>query len=145
VAEILEESLAAAEQHGDDGEMHLVDEPSTKVLPDGGSPAPQQNITVTGSFACCAQSRLDPAIDKMEGGSPLRFDGGTRVVREHEDRVMKRGLCSPPAGPVAVASRPTDRTEHVPTHDGGANAGLPLRHEVVIYSMASAFPAGHLR
>jgi hypothetical protein len=112
-AEIVEGSFPATEQHGHNGEMHLIDERSPKVLPDGGRPAPHKNITATSSITSCAQSLVDPAVNEMEGSSPLHFDGGTRLVSENEDRMSKGRLLSPPAGPLAVAPRSTYRTEHV--------------------------------
>ena len=64
-------------------------------------------------------------------------------MSEHEDRVMKGGMFSPPAGPLAL---PTGHVsaEHVPAHDGGAHASLPLREEVIVESLATAFSADHL-
>jgi hypothetical protein len=66
------------------------------------------------------------------------------VVSEHEDWVMKRGILSPPAGPIAFAPRATYRSEHVPSHDRGAHTRSPPREEVIVESLASAFSANHL-
>ena len=51
-AKIVEESLAATEQDRHHYEMHFIDEPTVKVLPDGGCAAADQNIKVT----CCFKS-----------------------------------------------------------------------------------------
>src|ERR1022692_382349 len=114
-----------------------------KVLPDGGCATSDKNITVTRCSACCAASRFDTAVDEIEGGSSLHLNWRMRVVSEHEDRVMKGGILSPPAGPLALAPRATYWTEHVPTHDGGAHTRFPLREEVVVESLATAFSANH--
>src|SRR5450631_779261 len=54
------------------------------------------------------------------------------MVSEHEDRVMKGRILSPPAGPIALAPWATYWAEHVPTHDGGTHTRFPLREEVVV-------------
>jgi len=101
-AEIVEESFAAAEQHGHSCEVQLVDQRSTKVLPDGGRPAPHKNITAASSFTSCTQGCLDPAVDEMEGGSTLHFDRRVRVVRKYENWMMEGGFLAPPARPLDV-------------------------------------------
>ena len=80
----------------------------------------------------------------MESCSSLHFDRSMRVVSEHEDRVMKGGLLSPPAGPLAIAPGSTYRPEHVPTHDGGAHTRSPLREVLVIDPRVAAVIADHL-
>src|ERR1039458_6937977 len=80
----------------------------------------------------------------MEGCSPLHLYRSMRLVSEHEDRVMIGGVLSPPAGPLALVPRSTYRAEHVPTHDRGTHTRSPLREEVVVESLPSAFSADHL-
>src|SRR5579883_2095160 len=141
-AEIVEESFAAAEQHWHNCEVHLVDEGSTKVLPDRVRPAPHKNITAASSFTSGTQRCLDPAVDEMEGRSPLHFDRRMRVVRKYKDLVMEGGFFSPPARPLGLTPRAADRTEHVPAHDGGTDTRRPLREEGVVEPLTSTFSAG---
>ena len=74
----VEKSFAAAEQHGHDRQVQLINEPGTEVLPNGGCAASHENIAVVGNFGRCAESRGDPAVNEMAGGSSLQFDRRTR-------------------------------------------------------------------
>ena len=96
-AEIVEQSFTATEQDRHNRNVHFIDQRSTKVLPDGGCATSHQDITVTGRFEGCSESFFDPAVDEMEGCSPLHFDRSMRLVSEHEDRVTKRRILSPPS------------------------------------------------
>ena len=66
------------------------------------------------------------------------------MVSEYEDRVMKGRFLSPPACPLTVIPRATYRTEHVATHDGGADTNFPPREELVVESLTAAFLTDHL-
>jgi len=142
-AEIVEESFASTEQDRHDRQMQFIDERIAKVLPDGGCAASDEDITFTRCFESCAESCPDPAVDEMEGCSPLHFDWRTWMVSEYEHRVVKRGILSPPAVPIGSAPRATNRSEHVPTHDGGAHTGFPPREEFVVEPLAPARLADH--
>ena len=144
VGEIFEESFAASEQGRHNHQMHFIYKRSTKVLPDGGCAASDQNIAATRCFEGWSESFFDPTVHEMEGRSSLHFDRSMRLVSEHEDRMMKGRILSPPAGPLALAPGATYRPEHVPTHDGGTHTRFPLREEVIVESLTTAFSADHL-
>src|ERR1700722_6897339 len=80
----------------------------------------------------------------MERRPPVHFDRRARVVSEHEYRVVKGRILSPPADPLVLDPRPTYRAEHVPPHDGGAHARSPRREELVVEPLLSAVNADHL-
>jgi hypothetical protein len=106
--------------------MHFIDQRSSKVLPDGGRSASDKDILIIGRFGGCAEICFDPAVNEMEGRSPLHFDRSMWLVSEDEDRVTNGGPLSPPTAPLAVAPRSTYRAEHFPTHDGGTHANAHL-------------------
>jgi hypothetical protein len=143
-AEIIEESFAATQQDGHHHQMQLIDERGTKVLPDGGRSTSEKDIVVTGGIEGCTEGCFDSTFNEIESCSPLHFDRSMRLVSKHEHRVVEGGNLSPPAGPLALAPRSSDRAEHVPAHDGGAHARFPLREEVVVQSLSSTFSADHL-
>src|ERR1700722_13894006 len=58
--------------------------------------------------------------------------------------MMKGRILSPPARPLALVPRTTDRAEHVPTHDGGTDTGSSLREEGIVDPLITAFSADHL-
>ena len=45
-----EQVFSAAQQHGADGDVHLVDEPGLQVLPDGGHATTQAHVQVGRSW-----------------------------------------------------------------------------------------------
>src|SRR5437870_3284054 len=130
--EVFEEPLAAAEQDGHDHEVHLVDQASAEVLLDRGNAAAESDVISVGGLEPSLERRLDAVVNEVERGPALHRDGRTWVVGEHEHRVVERRVVPPPAGPLVAAPRPADRAEHVAPHDGGANAGVALRDELVI-------------
>ena len=62
------------------------------------------------------------------------------MAREDEDRLVVRRIVSPVALPRLVAPRSRPATEHVSTHDGGADvAGYPLRNRCARVDLPAFF------
>src|SRR5579862_1689819 len=68
-AEVVEEPFAGTQQDRRNHKMHLIDQRSTKVLPDGGRTASDKDILIPGRFGGCAESCFDPALNEMKGCS----------------------------------------------------------------------------
>src|SRR5207244_1028458 len=55
-----------------------------------------------------------------------------------------RRVRAPPSLPVRIGPRTAHRSEHVPTHDPGANLAESARGEIVVGSRGAALVAEHL-
>ena len=73
---IVEESFATPEQDRHNHQMHLIDERSTQVLPNGGCTASDQYITVARCFEGCVESCFDPTVDEVKRCPPCISIGG---------------------------------------------------------------------
>ena len=76
--------LAAAEQHGPDGQVELVDEPSTQILPGRRYATAQAHIIARGDFVGLSQRGLDPVRDEVKHCAAFHGQRGTRVVGQDE-------------------------------------------------------------
>src|SRR5687768_10895532 len=61
-----EEVLAAAEDHGRNRKVHLVDQPRGEVLPNGRGAAAEPDVLALGRLPRALQGRLDAIGDEME-------------------------------------------------------------------------------
>ena len=84
--QIVEQPRAAAEQHGDEVDPQLVEQPGLEVLLGDVRPAAQVDVLAAGRLARLRQRRLDAVGDEVEGGAALHHERLARVVREDEDR-----------------------------------------------------------
>src|SRR5207342_3552433 len=101
--------------------VQLIEEARPEELPDRARPAGDQDVLAARGLARLFEGRLDAAVDEVERRAALHRDGRMGVVSEHVRRVVVRLFVSPPAGPLLVAPWSSDRTEHVASHDGGAD------------------------
>ena len=72
--EIVQGSLAPAQQDRHDHEVQLVDQRRAEVLPDGGGTPADEDVLVTGRLGGGTEGGLDPSVDEVEGRSPLEFE-----------------------------------------------------------------------
>jgi hypothetical protein len=73
-AEIVEESFASTEQDRHKRQMYFIDWRGTKVLPDGGCATSDEDVSATRCFEGGTESSFDPAVDEIEGCSPLHLN-----------------------------------------------------------------------
>ena len=81
--------------------MNLIDERSSKVLPDGGCPASDKNITITRCFEGCAAGDEDPFVE-LHTSNPERIveilvgPGGVTIKRDRVIAHEQSRHCLPP-------------------------------------------------
>jgi len=63
------------------------------------------------------------------------------MVGEHEHWMMERWVLAPPTHPMLVAPWPTQRAEHVTSHDRCANADISLGSERIIHAFVTLLSA----
>jgi hypothetical protein len=132
VVEVVEEPLAAAEQHRRDVHLELIDQPGPEVLLRGRRATSDDHVLPGGCLHRALERGLDPVRHEMERGPTLHLERRAGVVGEDEDGVVVRRVLTPPAAPLLVAPRPTHRAEHVPAHDPGADVLVPGRRPLVV-------------
>ena len=115
----VEQPLAAPEQRRHQIDLHLVDETRREVLLRGVRAAGERDVL---SLAAATRALRSAAFDAVgherERGAAIERERCARVMRQHEDGVMKRGVVAPPAVPRRfLAPRARVAAEHVATHD----------------------------
>ena len=87
-----------AEQHRDDVELQLVDQPGAPGTAGRASaPPPSRDVLAAGGLAGLRQRRLDAVGDEVEGGAALHLERLALVVGEDEDRHVEGRVLAPPA------------------------------------------------
>src|SRR2546428_13433683 len=87
--------------------MHLVDEAGTQVLLDRGCASAKPDVCAVRCFERPLERRFDSVGDEVERGPALHRDRSTRVMGEHENRVVIwRGVAPPPPPPVVLSPAP---------------------------------------
>lgn len=69
--EVIEESLAGPEQDGHDHDVQLVDQSSSQVPLDGGSPASDSDVPTIGRVERLLEGRLDSVLNEMKVVPPF--------------------------------------------------------------------------
>src|SRR6266511_3338765 len=115
--EALKEVLSAAQHHGPNREMEVVDEPGGQILADRGDAAAQAHIHSPGRGFRLLQRRLNSVGHEMKGGAALHRDRLARVVRQYERRDVIGRLVSPPSLPALVRPRAAHGSKHVSPQD----------------------------
>ena len=106
VSEVVEQPLAAAEQHGHDAQLHLVDEPARRYCwTTVGAAADVHVLARRRRPRACSSAASMPSVTNVKRRAALHLERLARVVREHEDRV--RGM---------AARRPTSRSSGSSPH-----------------------------
>src|ERR1700677_893171 len=96
------------------------------------APPPTRTSRSPAASEAASRAAPIPPSTKWNVVPPLHFERRTRMVGQHEDRVMKGRILSPPRRPPVLAPRATEGAEHVPTHDGRTPSRSPLREEPVV-------------
>src|SRR5919106_5503276 len=128
----LEESLSPSQQNRRDGHMQLINEALTKVLLNGVRTTTNAHVHPVGGLARLVESLMNAACDKMERRVAFHLYGRARVMGQDEDGNVIGRVVPPPPLPFIVWPRPTDRSEHVPSEDPGADILEAPRGEVLV-------------
>jgi predicted ester cyclase len=122
VPEVVEEAGTATEQHRNDVQLELVQQPRGQILLDDLAAAPQHDVFGAGGLLCLFERGLDSVGDEVERRPSLHLDRITRVMGEDEHGVVVGRVVTPPARPLLVSPGTTaGRAEHVPAHHRGAD------------------------
>src|SRR5919106_6627582 len=114
VLDALEQSLAVAEKHGNQVNLHFVDQASAQVLPGGAPPTRERYIQPPRGAPRQLERCRDAIGYKREGRSALERERRAGVVRKHEYRVVKWRIGAPPTVPRPCAvPRARVAAEHV--------------------------------
>src|SRR5208282_791214 len=139
-----EKMLPGTEKGRRNGQVHFVNQPFAKILPDGCDSATQPDVLTVRGTSRSFQCGVDSVGYKMEGSSPAHGDRCARVMGEHEYGSMERRVVAPPPLPVFVGPGTSDRSEHVSTNDPCADVAKAARREFIICAGCSAILARHL-
>src|SRR5215469_15645295 len=126
------QALAAAEEHGRERQMDLVDEAGSQILVNRRDTSADLNILALGCFQCFVACEVNPARHKMECRSALHDDRLTRVVRQHEHGHLKWRSLSPPSLPALVGPGSAKRAEHVSSENPRADVLEAPRGKVIV-------------
>src|SRR5687768_10600970 len=100
--ESIPEAYAPAEHDRDHHDVHVVDEPGRKEVAEDGGAAADAYVLATRSRAGLLERLGGRSVDEVEGRAPLHLDQRALVMREDEDRGVKRRVGTPPALPLRI-------------------------------------------
>src|SRR3954462_88652 len=120
--QVVEEASAVPEQHWDDVQLELGQQPRRQVLVDDLGAAPEHDVFAVGGLPRLLERGLDPARDEVVGGPAFHLHGFARVMGDDEHLIVVRGVVSPPTLPLLIAPVPaTYGPEHVSAHHPSAD------------------------
>ena len=140
----LKQAFSGTEQDGRNGQMHLVYESCTKILPNSGNPAAEPDVLAVGSVNSSFKCGVNAVGDKVEGSASAHNDRCAWVVGEDEDGSVVRRVVAPPALPGVVGPRPAHRSKHVAADDPRADVLEAARREIIVNPRRAAIIANHL-
>jgi hypothetical protein len=109
--------------------LHFIDQAGLQVLLRSARAARQRYVLPARRAPGLIQRTLDPVGHEHKARAALHDQGVARVMRQHEHRVMKRRISTPPAVPgIRLSPRARTATEHIAAHDGRANVGKFFLH-----------------
>ena len=114
-----------------------------QILPDRRHAAAQPDVAAARRVPRLLERGVDAVGDEPELRAALHRERRARVMRQHEDGRVIRGLVTPPALPALVRPRAADGTEHVAPEDPGADPVEALRRQVVVHARLAVFVAVH--
>src|SRR6266481_10048517 len=97
-----EEVLSGAQQDRGDGQMHLVDQPGAKVLPNRGYAAAKSDVLAVGGVGRSLKRCVDTIGDEMENRAAFHRDRCALVAGQHEDGGVIGRVVAPPPLPAVV-------------------------------------------
>lgn len=139
-----EKRFPSAKCDGRNGEVNFIHVAGLNVLPDRLDTAANLDVLRACRFPRLVQRLLDAAGDKMKCRSAQHLDGRPWKMGEDERWRVIRRIVSPPAFPLIVGPIPTNRSEHVPTENEGAEACHGALRKLVIEACIAAFFSEHL-
>src|SRR5687768_2914726 len=129
LGDVVEQTLAASEQHRHHVKLHLVDRAGVQELLRGARTARKRNILSAGRAPRLVERTLDPVGYEGETRAPLHYQGVARMMRQYEHGMMERWIASPPSIPwICPAPRAGAAAEHVTPHDGRPDIRELLLH-----------------
>src|SRR3954463_12479157 len=96
------EACAAAEQDRHHDDVHVVDEPRGREVPDHGGASADAYVLTVRRLAGRLERLRGRSLDEVERRPTLHLDGWSRVMREDEDRRVERRVGAPPTPPLPV-------------------------------------------
>src|ERR1700738_3679854 len=94
--------LTGTDKGWSNGQVHLVDESSAKVLPNRCDPTAKPNISSIGNLCGAFQRGMNALRGEVKCRAAVHRDCCTRVIRQHEDRHVIWRVLAPPAFPGVV-------------------------------------------
>src|SRR5262245_11982952 len=104
-----EQVFTSTEQGRGYHDVHSVDEPSLKVLPNRCDTSTKPDVLSPGSRGGPRQGVMDSADDEVELRISSHAQHRARMVREYEDRRVIGGRLAPPATPALIGPGTTCR------------------------------------
>src|SRR5205823_10229067 len=123
--------------------MQLVNQTGAQILADSGYAAAEANVAPTRRCGRLLQGDVNACGDKVKLRTPRHAKRRARVMRQHEHGRVIRRLVAPPALPVVVRQRASDREEHVVPKNPGTDYGKALLRNFGIDSHLSNLVTEH--
>src|SRR5436305_9633178 len=133
--------LAFAHQHRRHGQMHLVDLPRKKILPDGRHASADAHVLSCSRFPSALQCRVSTVGNEVKRSPALHGERLPRMMRQHKHGNVIRRFVAPPSLPRLVRPWATHRTKHVPPQNPRPDILKgALGHLIVDAATAAALP-----
>ena len=136
---VLEKTGTIAKENGHNVDVHFVDQAGREVLLGDIRTAAQIDVFPPGSVFGLLQRRVNAFSDKVKSCSTLHFKRIAGVMRQHEDRHVKRRIVAPPTIPWIVSPWAIAAAKHVSAHNGRPDVLKIFRGDVVIGTSRAAF------
>ena len=125
------ESLAAAKQDRDHGDMHLIDEVGVEELPDRGGATSDSHIAAPGEFTRVPERGGGLGVQEVEGRTSVQLENWSSVMGEDHHGGVERRIITPPPAPLFILW-PSRGCEFVAAHDLGADSSVPSTREHLV-------------
>ena len=135
--DVYEQLLARSENDRRNSEVDFIDKSGAQKLADRRNATSDPNILSICGRGSTLGRGVNTLGDKMKRCTSRHGDRRARVVGEHEDRSVIRGIVAPPALPALIGPRSSHRPEHVAPDDPGADVVETATYKVVIDSYRS--------
>src|SRR3972149_6679207 len=103
--QIVEQSLAAAEDHRGYGHMEIVNQSGAEVLLDRAGTAAEPDVLTVCCRGGVTEGRFDSVGHEVERRATFHDQWISRMVGEDEDRMVVRRVGSPPSVPCLLGPR----------------------------------------
>src|SRR5215472_17270750 len=90
----VEQMLTLTQEDRRYGQVHFVDETRSQVMTYDGDASADSDVFALGRFFCFLQSRRRPVGDEVERGAALHGERRPRVMCEHKNGRMVRGVAT---------------------------------------------------